>query len=333
MKTSNYRKLRMLVVILVALFTGIAVGDSPAKADLIVGSDVVIADIGSDALHDNAKASSDKNGHVTVTFGKYSPSSGVQVKNIYSRTSTDGGASWLELNQLTSGMTQNQNAAMGRDKDGHLYVAWVQSLVVLFRRSDDNGLTWSPAMAVHNVTSMGDGINPYSSPQLCNDDYGDVFVLWEKWGTHELMLSYSTDYGKTWKDAVAVGSADEIKNPILTCTGLCKLSLLGETTNSEGHYVSALPIILDRPPIMTLGKVYSKVYTYPNITYRVAQVYLTIKDPNGDKIRVGKNCDWTYSYLYKIPDQYASQSPGNYAFFAISYGKSGSDEITIWAED
>ncbi len=337
MKTSNYKITRIFIAVtLVIFFAGIAAVDFPAEAGVVVGSDVVIADIGSNALHENVKASSDKNEHVTVTFGSYSPMSNVHVKNIYSRTSADGGSSWLKSSPLTSGISQNQHAAIGRDKDGHIYVAWnlTSGLTIMFRRSDDNGLSWSPAVALHNVTTMGEGANPNFSTQLANDDYGNVLVLWEKWGTRELMLSYSTNYGQTWENAVAVGSSDEIENPTLVYTGLCKASLLGEKTNSQGHYVFALPITLDRPPIITHGQVYSYAHTYGSYSYRYAYFYLTIKDPNGDSIRVGKNCDWRYSYLYKIPDQYASRYPGNYYFSACNYGSSsGSDDITIWAED
>ncbi len=123
------------------------------------------------------------------------------IENVYFRRSTDGGATWkpiVNLSQIQSGDTQNQRIAIS---GSNVYVAWTSYPQddILFKRSTDGGATWQSTV---NITN-----NPGISFDF---DFGVsgsyVFIVWNEYpeptlGHSDVWFKRSTNYGATWQSS------------------------------------------------------------------------------------------------------------------------------------
>jgi cysteine-rich repeat protein len=124
--------------------------------------------------------------------------------------STDGGATWsapAPLDPLAaSDIAADGEAVVATDGQGTWVVAWrsnrlsggrIGDVDVLFARSLDDGLTWSPAELVH-AQLASDGRTD-DQPALATDGQGTWVVAWRSvQGESDLLFARSSDGGATW---------------------------------------------------------------------------------------------------------------------------------------
>lgn len=133
-------------------------------------------------------------------------------RRVFLARSADLGASWsraVVLSTLGADAT-NPRRALFRPLLGAagrvVYLTWLQTRTgttdVLFRRSEDAGLTWSDAVALSES-----GANVYSDLQFAHDDSGSLYVLWaeDRQQDRTLVFRRSIDNGTSWDGPVRFG--------------------------------------------------------------------------------------------------------------------------------
>jgi hypothetical protein len=116
--------------------------------------------------------------------------------------SEDGGLTWsspININAF-DWMDTGPVTSLGTDDFGYVYYAcgddWYNSAwtgETYFRRSQDDGATWDPQMA---ITRRENGDR---CPRLMCDNAGGVYVVWNGYPSPNLLLfKYSTDHGSNW---------------------------------------------------------------------------------------------------------------------------------------
>lgn len=132
---------------------------------------------------------------------------------IYYRHSTDNGATWGSVDSLTCAKTDEYGdpSPSISASDSNVYISWQDfrdlglSLEIYFRRSTNNGTTWSSDTRLTNGA-----YSFYFAPRPTLASAGsDVHVVWEETGGDTLLqhLYYirSTDWGVTWGPWVRLG--------------------------------------------------------------------------------------------------------------------------------
>jgi len=145
-------------------------------------------------------------------FHLSNPSSGNWIDRIVCQKSVNGGQTW------SNGSFMGLNGAKAQDKEwgivnpenNHIYVTWTQfdnygssnpldSSVILFSRSENNGLSWSTAKRINRIA--GDCIdqdNTVEGAVPAVGPAGEIFVSWA--GPLGLVFNRSLDEGATWMD-------------------------------------------------------------------------------------------------------------------------------------
>jgi hypothetical protein len=138
------------------------------------------------------------------------------LPDIYTRVSTDGGATWTAMRDVrvdtdAPGSHTSEEPSIAADGTGNVYIAWQDvrtgmAYDIYANRSADNGVTWSSTDArVDTDTFARDSIRPTI---LALPSRG-VAVVWEdrRWGLPTPYANRSTDAGATWmrEDVAAVG--------------------------------------------------------------------------------------------------------------------------------
>jgi hypothetical protein len=115
--------------------------------------------------------------------------------DVFFRASTDGGATWGEMSNLSddSGSSDNpQIAVVG----SNVYIVWRDSSTgkndILFRASTDGGDSWS---ATKNLSNDGGSWNPQLVVSGSN-----VYIVWRdsSTGKNDIFFIVSTDGGDSW---------------------------------------------------------------------------------------------------------------------------------------
>jgi hypothetical protein len=145
-------------------------------------------------------------------FHLSNPSGGSFIDRIVCQKSTDGGMTWSD------GSYMGLNGTKGQDKEwvvvdpgnNNLYSAWTQfdkygssnpndSSIILFSKSTDAGITWSPVKRISRVAgdcvdsdNTDEGAMPAVGPN------GEIYVSWA--GPAGLVFNRSLDQGETWMD-------------------------------------------------------------------------------------------------------------------------------------
>lgn len=143
-------------------------------------------------------------------FHLSNPANGNWIDRIVCQKSVDDGATW------TSGTFTGLNGTKAQDKqwsaidpnNGNIYLTWTQfddygssnpldSSLILFSKSTDNGNTWSTPMRINSVAgdcldkdNTVEGAFPTIGPN------GEIYVSWA--GPLGLVFNRSTDEGNTW---------------------------------------------------------------------------------------------------------------------------------------
>ncbi len=144
----------------------------------------------------------------TVTFGinvlvpgdpEIDITDGVSITNIsfMHGTRVTGDFDWPG-----AAMTVTKGTARG---DGYMYIVFygVQGGTnsIFLAKSDDNGLTWSTPVSVHDYDATGE----YGGCSIAADDTGIVLIVWADCFHRDLFLEYSLDHGDTF-------ASNEIRN-------------------------------------------------------------------------------------------------------------------------
>ncbi|MCK9421981.1 MAG: T9SS type A sorting domain-containing protein [Bacteroidales bacterium] len=145
-------------------------------------------------------------------FHLSNPSSGNWIDRIVSQKSTNGGQSWSNGSYMGLNGTKAQDKEWGvvNLSNNHIYVTWTQfdsygssnpldSSVILFSKSTNGGLNWSPAKRISRVAgdcldmdNTVEGAVPAVGPN------GEIYVSWA--GPLGLVFNRSLDEGITWND-------------------------------------------------------------------------------------------------------------------------------------
>lgn len=145
--------------------------------------------------------------------GSYSPAIAVDLSNkvfvlwsdwtpgnaeIYWKSSTDGGTSWLGTMMLTSKSAEASFPAIAVDSSNNTHVFWQEGALGLFeiyyQKSMDSGMTWS---LVKRLTWNPEGS---SHPKIALDSSHTMHMVWQDVtpGNAELFYKSSTDGGASW---------------------------------------------------------------------------------------------------------------------------------------
>ena len=131
--------------------------------------------------------------------------------------SVNAGASFSKPMAIGSSASPGTGAIPLVGPQGEIYVEWANSDMIFFDRSLDGGATWldtdiQAASVVFPVFSNGD-FNflclPSSAVDLSNGPHrGRIYVVWpdNRFGSPDILLSYSDDRGDTWRSPVRVNN-------------------------------------------------------------------------------------------------------------------------------
>jgi hypothetical protein len=192
----------------------------------------------------------------TLTVGDDAGNSDHKNETIFYKRSTDFGASWGPMLRLgTGGSPDNGDDLMPflcTDKKGTWIAAWYskQSLNgtigtdrdILFSRSTDDGLTWSPTAAL-NRGAAGDSSDELA-PALATDGAGTWVASWFMiggFGGRSLQWARSNDNGLTWSIPVSFAQTGYYTSPRVCFLGNATwlISYFGASSSSTQFNVCA----------------------------------------------------------------------------------------------
>lgn len=123
----------------------------------------------------------------------------VYVRNghLWSRTSTDSGATWGGETQVTNGCCR-YNPSLARAADGTLWLAYDRDGDIWYRTSSDQGASW---MAETKLPTDPDSTNDFD-PVIFQTADGKLWVVWYSYYradyNHSLWYKTSVNGGATW---------------------------------------------------------------------------------------------------------------------------------------
>jgi hypothetical protein len=124
-------------------------------------------------------------------------------RDIWYRTSADNGASWSSEVRFSANSGSDVAPALTQTSDGALWLVWVSEqapntgTTVWFKRSTDNGATWS------SDTSLPMSPAWRAWPTLAQAADGRVWVTWFQ--AYDFQYSTTTDGGAHWSTPVSFG--------------------------------------------------------------------------------------------------------------------------------
>ncbi|MFC2155520.1 sialidase family protein, partial [Acidobacteriota bacterium] len=146
----------------------------------------------------------DSAGNIIVAWQDYTPGNA----DIFFIRSTDNGSSWSTAVNISNDSLNSFDPAITVDSLGNINVVWSGypsgSAEILFRRSTDNGSSWSAAANLSNTSA-----NSYC-PAIIVDSAGNINVVWQDYttGNNDIFFIRSTDNGSSWSAAANIS-----KNP------------------------------------------------------------------------------------------------------------------------
>lgn len=130
-----------------------------------------------------------------------------QNTEIYYKVSTDGGINWFNDNRLTYDITNSVIPSIALNEN-IIYVVWTDERdfveQIYFKRSTDNGATWSNDIRLTNTNYAA------SEPNVCVSS-NNIHIVWEDtrnlYPNFDIYYKRSTDYGTTWTNEVKINSS------------------------------------------------------------------------------------------------------------------------------
>jgi hypothetical protein len=119
-------------------------------------------------------------------------------REIYYKTSTNGGTTWTAADRLTWNSGVSWDPALAADSSGDLHLVWwddtVDNREIYYKKSTDSGATWTPGKRL----TWTEGTS--QSPFIVVDSSGHLHVAWEDYtpGNSEIYYKKSTNGGATW---------------------------------------------------------------------------------------------------------------------------------------
>jgi len=110
---------------------------------------------------------------------------------------------------VSLGMPVNLTTALVADEQGRLHVAFasLETDNIVYRRSDDGGITWPVWVEIPGGMHQNDEFTAY--PRLAVDGRGRVHAVWTvmPWPGRFVMYARSDDGGNTWNEPQMIDSA------------------------------------------------------------------------------------------------------------------------------
>ncbi len=133
--------------------------------------------------------------YVRQTVIEIEPDKIQEKREIWHRTSTDGGATWTAERQISTGSTNDDDPAILETAGGVLWVVWQSGRSgngdLWYKTSSDRGVTWSADVRLTS-SDLSD-----SSATLAQAADGRIVVAWNR-GEGALLQRSSADGGLTW---------------------------------------------------------------------------------------------------------------------------------------
>jgi len=136
----------------------------------------------------------DSSGHLHVVWRDETPGN----SEIYYKKSTDGGATWMSSQRLTSTPGYSEYADIAVDASGNPHVVWDDdtpgNTEIYYKKSKDGGGTWTSIKRLTSTSGWpGD-------PEIVADSFGRLYVVfhYDKPGNDEIYYKKSADGGGTW---------------------------------------------------------------------------------------------------------------------------------------
>ena len=132
----------------------------------------------------------DSSGHLYVVWQDMTPGN----NEIYCRTSTDGGSTWISSKRLTWTTGLSEQPVIVADASGRLHVAWQDNTTwqwqIYYKNSEDGGSTWSTTRAITGTS--GDSF--YADLAAGPSDH--LHMVWNAYP--QVYYKTSTDGGAGW---------------------------------------------------------------------------------------------------------------------------------------
>jgi len=119
-------------------------------------------------------------------------------KDIYYKTSPDGGINWSADTQLTTDLSDDNLPAITQTTDGKIWIVWTSDRDsnpdIYFKTSSDGGGTWSEATRLTTDPSVD------YCPSIIQALDGKIWIAWDSYRTGKGVVYYKTsgDNGITW---------------------------------------------------------------------------------------------------------------------------------------
>ena len=127
-------------------------------------------------------------------------------KEIFYKTSSDNGTTWSDAFQLTNDARRDMCPSITQDINETIWVVWhrrddVGNRDVFYKKSSDNGFSWSNEICLTDPEDPNWDINP----SITSTGNGTIWVVWAHYvmaeSNYELYYRNSTDNGESWSDA------------------------------------------------------------------------------------------------------------------------------------
>jgi N-acetylneuraminic acid mutarotase len=152
--------------------------------------------------------------------------------DLWFKTSSDNGATWSGVTQLTTDPSTDREPCITQAADGTLWVVWYSSRSgnwdIWYKKSSDGGATWSAEVQL-TTDPNGD-----LAPTITQAADGKLWAVWERDG--RLWYRTSSDGGSTWSAEAQIDSNCCYYNPSLVCAGDGTLWLAGERYDADIWY-------------------------------------------------------------------------------------------------
>ena len=136
----------------------------------------------------------DSNGNLNVTWHDRTPG----APEIFYKRSEDSGSTWTQHKNISNNSGSSYTSDNAICDSGNIHVVWYDNTPgnyeILYRRSEDNGNTWSQKTNISNSAGLS------YVPAIATDSAGNIHVVWydTTYGDWEILYTKSEDNGSTW---------------------------------------------------------------------------------------------------------------------------------------